>query len=128
MSVKEWSRSTVGYGRRLVHSTLDGVRIGEDQFRKGGQLTPYFGSGARRSLSPAVIGIILGTCLGYRSSDRRRAVKALVGGVLGGLIGFSAGMTWETRQLAASVGSSVRKNVQFARDEHWLQQHPIDYA
>lgn len=128
MSVMEWSRSAAGYGRKLVESTVSGVRTAEDQFREEGQLPSYFGRGARRSLGPAAMGIVVGACLGYHGGDRRSIARTLAGGFLGGLIGFSTGMVWETRELSASVGSSVRKSVQLTRDEHWLQRHPIDYA
>ncbi len=128
MSVMEWSKSTVGYGRKLMQSTVKGVRTGEDQFREEGQLAPYLERNARRSLNSAAIGVVLGACFGYHGNDRHSVAKMLLGGLLGGLVGFSAGMIWNTRQLTASVESSVRKNVQLARDEHWLQRHPIDYA
>lgn len=128
MSVKDWSMSTVGYGRKLVQSTVSGVRTGEEQFRESGELTPYLGKSAKRSLSPAAIGVVVGACVGYHSQDRPSVGRLLMGGILGGLVGFSAGMLWETRDLTASVGSNVRKNVQLTRDEHWLQRHPIDYA
>ena len=128
MSVKDWSTSTVGYGRKLVRSTVSGVRTGEEQFRQGGQLTPYLERTAKESLCPTAVGAVVGACIGYRGTGRRNVGGMLLGGILGGLAGFSAGMLWETRDLTASVGSSVRKNVQLTRDEHWLQRHPIDYA
>jgi hypothetical protein len=49
-------------------------------------------------------------------------------GFLGAAIGFSAGMGWEIRGLAASIARGALHNVEKARDEHWLQLHPIDYA
>jgi len=128
MSVMEWSGSAAGYGRKPMESTVSGVRTVEEQFREGGQLPSYLSRGAKRSLSPAAIGILVGACLGYHGGDRRSIARTLAGGFLGGLIGFSAGMVWETRELSASVGSSVRKNLQLTRDKHWLQRHPIDYA
>ncbi len=128
MSVKDWSMSTVGYGRKLVQSTVSGVRNGQEQFRENGQLSPYFERSVRQSLGPAALGAIVGACIGFTKDDRRSIGKMLVGGILGGLVGFGASMLWETRDLSRNVGSSVRKNVQLTRDEHWLQRHPIDYA
>ena len=128
MSVKDWSMSTVGYGRKLVQSTATGVRSGEEPFRDKGQLSPYLGRSARQSLGPMALGVIVGACIGYSRDERRSVGKMLVGGIVGGLIAFGAGMLWETRDLTASVGSNVRKSVQLTRDEHWLQRHPIDYA
>ena len=128
MSVKDWSMSTVGYGRKLVQSTVSGVRTGEEQFRQSGQLTPYLERTAKESLCPTAVGAVVGACIGYHGNERRSVGRLVVGGILGGLIGFGAGLLWETRDLTASVGSDVRKNVQLTRDEHWLQRHPIDYA
>lgn len=128
MSVKDWSMSTVGYGRKLVQSTVSGVRSGEAQFREDGQLSPYLGRSARQSIGPMALGLIVGACVGYTRDERRSVGKMLVGGLLGGLLGLSASMLWETRDLTASVGSNVRKNVQLTRDQHWLERHPIDYA
>lgn len=128
MSVKDWSLSTVGYGRKLLHSTVSGVRTGEEQFREKGHLTPYLGRSAKQSLGPTTIGAIVGACIGNQWGEHRCLSRMLVGAVLGGLAGFGAGMLWETRDLTASVGSNVRKNVQLTRDERWFQRHPIDYA
>jgi hypothetical protein len=128
MNVAEWSQSTVGYGRKLVHSTIGGVHDGECSFLEQGRLTPYFAEVTKKSLIPAALGAALGACCGYLANRRRSAATALAGGILGGTIGFSAGTIWESRELTVSVGSSVRKRVQQTRDEHWFEKHPIDYA
>jgi len=128
MSVKDWSMSTVEYGRKLVQSTVNGVRAGEERFREDGQLAPYLERSAKQSFGAAVVGVVVGACIGYHGNERRSVGRLVVGGILGGFIGFGAGLLWETRDLTASVGSDVRKNVQLARDEHWLRRHPIDYA
>lgn len=120
--------STVEYGRKLVQSTVNGVRAGEERFREDGQLAPYLERSAKQSFGAAVVGVVVGACIGYHGNERRSVGRLVVGGILGGFIGFGAGLLWETRDLTASVGSDVRKNVQLARDEHWLRRHPIDYA
>ena len=128
MNVMAWSKSTVDYGRKLVDSAVDGVRTGEDEFLVDGRLTPYLTKGASRSLVPAAIGAILGTYCGALRHERRSTARILTGCILGGLLGFSAGMVWETRYLTESIGTNVRKRVQSARDEHWFEENPIDYA
>ena len=128
MNVKVWSKSTVGYGRKLVDSAIDGLRTGEDEFLASGRLTPYLAKGATRSLAPAGIGAVLGAYCGSLRHERRSNARILTGCILGGLIGFSAGMAWETRYLTESIGTNVRKRVRSARDEHWLEENPIDYA
>jgi hypothetical protein len=49
-------------------------------------------------------------------------------GVLGGVIGFGAGVVWNSRRLTAAVAKGALRNVGRVRDEHWLERHPIDYA
>lgn len=128
MSVGTWSKSTVEYGRRLVDSAVDGIRTGEDEFRVDGRLTPYIAKGAIRSLAPAALGCFLGAYSVLLRRERQSATRILTGCILGGLIGFGAGIVWETRYLTESIGVNVRKRVQSVRDEHWLEENPIDYA
>jgi hypothetical protein len=128
MNAMEWSKSSLGYGRKLVDSTIAGIHSGEHGFLEEGRLTPYVATATRRSLCPSAIGAIVGACCGYLATDRRSAARALGGAIVGGMAGFSAGMLWETRDLTASVGSCVRKSVQRTRDEHWFEKNPIDYA
>jgi hypothetical protein len=52
----------------------------------------------------------------------------LTSGLIGGLIGLTAGIVWETRFLAASAAGGALDHVSKVRDEHWLEQNPIDYA
>jgi hypothetical protein len=49
-------------------------------------------------------------------------------GLLGGVIGFGAGVAWESRRLTASAACGALRNISKVRDEHWLERHPIDYA
>jgi hypothetical protein len=55
-------------------------------------------------------------------------VKVLAFSLLGCAIGFGAGVFWENRGLAAGVADGALRNIDKARDEHWLEKHPIDYA
>ena len=128
MNVRAWSESTVHYGRKLVDSAVDGVRSGEDEFLVDGRLNAYLAKGALRSLAPAAMGVALGACCGSLRRERQSALRILTGCILGGLVGFGAGMAWETRYLTESIGSNVRKRVQSVRDQHWLEENPIDYA
>lgn len=137
MNFTGWSRSprvarllteNVGYGRRLVSSAIKGARTGEGRYLGTRPSAPNLGTFAKRSLSPAVLGVFMGACCGYVGSRRRSATKALVFGCLGGAIGFSGGIAWGSRRLTASVASGVRKSIRETRDEHWLEKNPIDYA
>ena len=70
----------------------------------------------------------LGVLGGYPGSREKSASRALACGLLGGVIGFGAGVVWESRRLTASVTSSALRNIGRVRDDHWLTKHPIDYA
>ncbi len=128
MNFLEWSKSSVGYGRKLVSSALEGAHEGEDEFLKEEPLAPYLGESAREALAPAVIGVFLGALGGSLGSGRRSPTRAVACGLLGGAIGFGAGVIWMNREFSASVASSAWKRINQTRDEHWLEKNPIDYA
>jgi hypothetical protein len=128
MNFLEWSKSSVNYGRRLVDSAVEGARTGEDDFLQQEPLSPSLSESARQALGPAVIGACLGTLGAYLGNGRRSTTRALACGLLGGVIGFSAGMVWDSRQLTASVASGAWKRIGKTRDEHWFEKNPIDYA
>jgi hypothetical protein len=128
MNFLEWSKSSVDYGRRLVDSAMEGARTGEDDFLQQEPLAPFLSESARQALGPAVIGACLCTLGGYLGNGRRSPTRALACGFLGGVIGFSAGMLWDSRQLTASVASGAWKKIGKTRDEHWFEKNPIDYA
>jgi len=48
--------------------------------------------------------------------------------LLGAAIGFSTGMAWGTRRLTGDMARGAKKNIDTARDAHWLEKNPIDYA
>jgi hypothetical protein len=128
MSVGEWSKSSVEYGRKLVDSGLEGAQAGEEEFLHGEPLAPYLGKSAQKALVPAAVGICLGV-LGSRAwNGNRSAVRTLGFAFLGGAIGFAAGIGWESRCLTASVASGAMKKIGKTRDEHWFEKNPIDYA
>jgi hypothetical protein len=128
MTLREWSKSNIAYGRKLVNSGVEGVRSGRDTFFSETPLTRFLGESTRNAVKPAAVvaGIgLLGSCLGQR---HRSASRALAFGLLGFAAGFVAAATWETRHLTASVTSGALKNIARVRDERWLEQNPIDYA
>ena len=101
---------------------------GEGEFLQGEPLAPFLEESARRALEPATIGVFLGL-LGSCGGNRQKSPnKTLLYGLLGGVIGFSVGVAWRSRRLAVSVASSAFENMGKIRDEHWLENNPIDYA
>jgi hypothetical protein len=128
MHLKEWSKSSADYSRKLVDSAVEGALAGEDKFLKEEPLVPFLNEAARRALAPAVVGACLGALHGYLENGRRSTSRAFADGLLGGAIGFGAGMIWENRELTASVVSGAWEHIGKARDEHWFEKNPIDYA
>ncbi len=128
MTLRQWSNSSLQYGRKLVNSGVNGARSGEQDFLAGARLTPYLNRSVRIAWGPAALGACLGL-LGSRPRSRRGSgVRAFVCGVLGCVVGLGAGVAWKSRGLAASVASGAIRNIERVRDEHWLERHPIDYA
>jgi len=128
MHLSEWSKSDMEYGRRVLNSGLDGVRSGREAFLHGRPLTPFFRESCRKALKPAA----LGACIGLLTSCPRGRLhgtsRILVSGLLGGLLGFAAGVAWESRFLAKSAADGALKSMKQVRDERWFEKHPIDYA
>ena len=124
MSLREWSKSEVEYGRKVLGSGLEGARAGQEAFLNGRPLTTFLSESVREALKPAA----LGACIGFLSLCRYPGKRGLGLGSLCGAIGFGAGFAWASRRLTSSMACEVRRNVGRARDEHWLEEHPIDYA
>lgn len=128
MDVGEWSKSSVDYGRKLVDSGVEGARSGQEAFLQGESLLGFLGDSARKALVPAVIGACLGAVGSHSRSRQKSFGRALVFALLGGALGFAAGVGWESRRFTASVACGAIKSVRKTRDEHWLEENPIDYA
>ncbi len=128
MNVMEWSKCNVDYGRKLVDSALEGARAGEGEFLKEKSLASFLGESARQALAPAAIGACLGALGGHLATGRRSKTRVLVCALLGGAVAFGASVTWQSRQLTASVASKSWNSVGKIRDERWLEKNPIDYA
>jgi len=128
MHLSEWSKSELEYGRRVLNSGLDGVRSGREAFLNGRPLTTCFRESCLKALKPAALGACIGL-LAICPRDRFRGASRLLGsGLLAGLVGFAAGIVWESRFLTRNAADGALRNIQKVRDERWLEKHPIDYA
>lgn len=128
MNFIQWSKSSVGYGRKLLHSASEGARTGEEEFLNHEPLAPYLTDSAHQALAPAAFGACLGVLYGYLDNRDNSASRVLGCSLVGGAIGFGAGLLWESRHLTASIASTMNKSIQETRDEHWFEKNPIDYA
>lgn len=128
MALREWSKSSANYGRRLISSGIEGARSGRKAFLNGEPLKPFINESVRRALVPAALGACLGALGGYPGDRHPSIGRALARSLLGGAVGLSAGVVWESRHLTASAAGAAFKSIDRIRDEHWLAKHPIDYA
>ena len=128
MDLREWSKSNAEYGEKLVSSGIEGARSGGESFLNGESLSPFLGESVRSALRPAALGACLGVLGSYPGARQRSLGKVLAFGLLGGVLGFGAGVVWESRRLVASAADGALKNIRKARDEQWLIRNPIDYA
>ncbi len=127
MSVRDWSKDTADYARKLAHSGYEGAAEGAESELHGRQLSSFFSESVRSALLPAAVGACVGLLCG-RPATRKSAGRALAFGLLGGTVGFACALLWQTRRVASSVGSHAWESMNHVRDEHWLEKHPIDYA
>jgi hypothetical protein len=67
--------------------------------------------------------------LGTRLIGNRKSVSRLgMGGLLGSAVGFGAAFAWASRADSGCAARRAIRLVNAARDAHWLETHPIDYA
>jgi hypothetical protein len=128
MEQHNWSKSEFEYGRKVLHSALEGARCGEEAFLKGTLLTPFLSEEIRNALTPAAVGACIGLLGSCRGNHRSSIGRTLAFGLVGWAIGLGAGVAWKTRGLTECVASNAFRNIGKLRDEHWLERHPIDYA
>lgn len=121
-------RSNLKYGGKLVKSGFQGAAQGRDAFLGGERLSPFLTEAAESAWKSAVIGAGIGLLGGYLSRRSRNTARAVVYSALGGVIGFGAGLGWRTQCLTGSMTQGAMRGVNAARDERWLESHPIDYA
>jgi hypothetical protein len=113
-----------GYLKQLVGAGLDGIASARRE--AGGRVfTPPLQAVV---WPPAAIGAaigVLGARLGSKQSNR---VRMTVAGVMGSVVGSTAAAAWASRQFLPPAARKTIDRVNLARDSHWLQTHPIDYA
>lgn len=116
------------YGRSLANSGAAGMRNGRDVYLNGKPLGAVLSQKARASLGLAAIGACAGLLQCFASGRDRRIPKGILLGAVGSAVGFIAGFSWKTRDLTSSMVQGAARNMGSARDAHWLDRHPIDYA
>lgn len=128
MHVAERVTPQFTYGRKLVRSAMQGARAGEEVFLHGRPLHSFLDESAWHALKPAALAACVGALGGLCAARHRSTGRALAWGVLGATLGFGFSLAWESRALTTSIASAAWRKITSARDEHWLERHPIDYA
>lgn len=116
------------YGRTLAGTGAQGIRSGSKSYLGDSSLTAALSDSARASLPFAAVGIGAGLLQVFLGKRSHRIARSLAAGFAGATIGFLAAFSWETRELTGSMAQEAMKNISTARDAHWLENHPIDYA
>jgi len=129
MKIGDWLKSEVDYGRNLAGSGLQGARAAADSILHGEHVGKILGRSARASWAPTVMGAGLGALCGLLAQRRKPNAAAVAAmGVVGGVVGFTAGVAWETRQLSSGIARGAIRNIGTTRDSHWLGKHPINFG
>jgi hypothetical protein len=119
--------TTLSYGRKLINAGISGIRNGHNDFG------PEFISDAMvaavpDSLALAAVGATLGVLPALLVRRRPRVSTMVALGALCSAAGFCLGFSWKTRKVTSSLAHSALREVRKAKDEHWLELNPIDYA
>jgi hypothetical protein len=130
MSVGSWLQSEMEYGRNLADSGWQGARAAWDSAKQTEEIEQVLSRSVRAAWAPTLIGAGVGAFCALLLQRRKSTgpVVALSLGVAGGLLGFAAGVAWETREISSEVARGALRQMSTTRDEHWLEKHPINFG
>jgi hypothetical protein len=130
MNVGNWLASEMEYGRNLAGSGWKGARAAWDTAKEDEAIEGLLARSMRASWAPTAIGAGVGAFCALLTQRRKDAgpAVALALGVAGGLLGFAAGVAWETREISSEVARGALRKMGTTRDEHWLEKHPINFG
>jgi len=129
MNFSDWLKAEVEYGRDLAGSGWRGARDAADSMLQDEAAGELLGRSVRSSWAPTAIGAGVGTVCALIAGGRKpRAAAIAAMGVVGGVVGFTAGVAWETRQLSGGIARGAMHRIRKTRDSHWLDRHPINFG
>jgi len=128
MTIGNWVKSNVDYGRSLAGSGLEGARAAKDELLHGEKVSTVLAESARKSWVPALAGIGVGVLVGYFANRKKPASGVIAGSLIGGAVGFGAGVAWQTRQLSTGVAKGAIHGMREASDSHWLDKNPVNFG
>ena len=117
------TRSELIYWKRLLTAGWEGASSGR-RASQGAVSTP-------RPVSvygPVAVGAVLGLVgAGAMRKGRSKSTVAL-GGAVGTAVGLGASLAWTFRHVTQAAARAALRRVSDARDAHWLELNPINYA
>jgi hypothetical protein len=129
MTLQTWVKSEVGYGEELVRSAIAGGRSARDHALGSEPAERVLQRSARGSVPWVTMGASIGALAAYLGARRRSGpTAAMLGLMLGACVGFGTTMALNTRHVTGETVRGAMKSVNAARDAHWLAKNPIDYA
>jgi hypothetical protein len=111
------------YLKDLVVAGLHGVASARDEL--DGEV---FAAARPAVWTTAAIGAAVGMLSTGMAGGRKSASNLALRGLVGSMVGCGAGFAWTSRRFTRAAAHRARRLVDAARDAHWLQKHPIDYA
>ena len=123
MSVTGRFEPDVRYVKSLVGASFSGISKARREAR-GHLFAPPLDTVAWKS---AAAGALVGVA-GARLTGNRTPARLAMGGVAGTLLSLAATIAWTSRRFTISAARSAFQSVDQARDAHWLEVNPIDYA
>jgi hypothetical protein len=113
---------TIGYSRALVRAGVTGFQSAQSTSQ---HLALNLVEAASAGLKAAAVGggiALLGCKLRRRRAGVGQTALTLAS------IAFCAEFLWRSRKVQSVVMSRVRREISNARDQHWLELNPVDYA
>lgn len=112
MDTRRTVQANLGYMKQLIGSGWDGIAAARRDEKRPSEWTP----------------MALGAAIGMLAADlgaKRRSAGRLAAGAI---VGLGAALTWTSRRYLKHAARSAASRVNAARDAHWLELNPIDYA
>jgi hypothetical protein len=120
--------SNLAYGKRLVGSSIQGANTGTRKVFEEETLGTIVARAVREAGVPAAVGACVGAVASVWKGDGKAPRAAVLGGLAGAALGFGAGILWGSRHLSGALVKGAMDSIATTRDEHWLENHPINYA
>jgi hypothetical protein len=128
MKHEPWLKSQLEYGHDLIHSAVEGARVAEEHACTAEPVGALLTRSARASLPWAAVGAYVGLVAVCSGRQQKSIRNQILFGLLGAVIGFGTNVAFSTRQLTGEMVHGAVRNINTARDAHWLAKHPVDYA